>query len=343
MNDSRVQHPHFTDLDILRGIATIGIFIHHISWRCGICNYIFSAFGDCFVAFFFILSGFLSTKSQQESGNADALTIKSVAHHIISKISKLYPMYLLCYILALTMSDSFEYIPTKVLLLNATMLQSWIPYPSLYFSVNSVSWFVSAIMFCHLLLLPVLKLMNKYSKVFWTAAILVYITYFIVIQYIPEEMTLPIIYINPLMEFPAFLFGIISFHIFNKASRYTSHNIGAAQLICWLALIASLALCCHVHPRYVFASYWWLVWGALIIVTAKASMQKSSSCIAAKAMILMSKISYPFFMLHTIVIAGYINLCQHMEFASPVPLTIVITFTASIAASAITNRIINAT
>ena len=345
MQNSKVQHKHFTELDILRSIATIGVFLHHILWTCGMYSYVSNAFGDCFVAFFFILSGFLTTKSQHENHCDDNITIKSAAQFITKKIIKLYPVYLICFILVIALNEGIKYTPIKVILLNALMLQSWIPHPAIYFSVNSVSWFISSLMFCYIMFLLVYKLMTNYPRTFWSIAGILYIAYFIVIHLIPDKLALPIIYICPIMQFFAFMFGMILWRIFTKTICHKSFNFGIAKLICWLSLIASLALCCYVPARYLFAPYWWPFWGAIILVTATAAIQKQPTDtfnLVTKPAFIFSKLCYPFFMLHPIVISTYLKICHNSGFGSPALLTITATFIATTAFSAAINHIINA-
>ena len=319
----------FNGLNAIRGIAAIFIFLHHV----GLEGYVVTSFGDCFVSFFFILSGFLSTSSCEKRYATKAQSIESMSRFIIRKIGKLYPLYFLCLILALIVKGNNLDIP--VILLNAAMLQSWIPNPDIYFSGNSVSWFVSSLMFCYIMFIPMFRLMKNHYPIFIMLSATLFVSYFIVIQFIPDMLLTPIIYISPIMQFSAFLFGMILWNFFKRVS-FSLQHMESLYVLCVLVLVAMILLYCYVPERYALSSYWWLIWGVVIYLTAKRDMADTSNFTASvvgKALLAMGRISFPVYMLHTLVIAAYARICHFFAFESPISLTIAITFVASLCLS----------
>ena len=105
----------------------------------------FDAGGDCGVAFFLMLSGFVL--SLRYGGK-----LREGSFHygrfLKRRFLKLYPLHLLCLVFFLAVAR--PRLDLSVLL-NALLLQSWVPRPDYYFSCNSVSWFLSSLFFCYLL------------------------------------------------------------------------------------------------------------------------------------------------------------------------------------------------
>lgn len=329
----------FMGLNKLRGIAAIFIFLHHSR----INGYIITSFGDCFVSFFFILSGFLSTASADKRYNEKAQKFEHLVPFMMRKIQKIYPLYLLCLILALIVKEQHHSI--KGLLLNAAMLQSWIPNPDIYFSGNSVSWFVSSLMFCYFIFIPMFRLMKLHHRAFVILSAILYVSYISVLQLIPDKLATPIIYISPVMQFLAFLIGMILWDIFMKYGSAKIQNMRIMQKLCIIIIAAMILLYCYVPERYSLASYWWPIWAVNIFVTAQRDINATrylNETIWEKCWQIMGRISFQFYMLHTLVIAAYARFCHYFSFESPIFLTILVTFVATLCSSLIAEKFFDA-
>ena len=129
-------------LQSLRFIFVMMIFMSHFDYR-DIRG--FDAGGDCGVAFFFILSGFVCSLGYGQRIREGAFRY---GDFIWKRLKKLYPLHLLCLLFFLLVSQTT--LDMKVMT-NALLLQSWVPDPEWYFSCNKVSWFLSSLLFCNLL------------------------------------------------------------------------------------------------------------------------------------------------------------------------------------------------
>ena len=135
-------------LQSLRFIFVLMIFMSHFTYR-GICA--FDAGGDCGVSFFFILSGFVLSLGY---GSRIREGTFCYGRFMLRRLRKIYPLHLLCLLFFLVVSRSdFD----LTVLLNELLLQSWVPDPNYYFSCNSVSWFLSSLLFCYLVFPPCLS------------------------------------------------------------------------------------------------------------------------------------------------------------------------------------------
>ena len=121
----------------LRFIFIFFIFLGHV---------LFPGHGGAGAAFFFVLSGFGLTLGYK---NKILLPEFSYKIFIKKRFIKLYPLHwilLLCSIpLVYRQLASIKTIP--ILLLNIGLLQTWVPIKSVYYSFNSVSWFLADTVF----------------------------------------------------------------------------------------------------------------------------------------------------------------------------------------------------
>lgn len=121
----------------LRGVAFLLIFISH-------CFGNLKWWGASGVSLFIILSGFLEG---MKYSNAKYPPLED---YVKRKIGKIYPLHLATLIISIPLSVSLfresgalKYFAK--LIVNALMLQSWIPIESVYFSFNAVSWYLSLV------------------------------------------------------------------------------------------------------------------------------------------------------------------------------------------------------
>lgn len=116
----------------LKGILALKIFVHHLDlYRGG---------GSLAVAVFFVLGGFLSTLGYSDRIFSPDFSYKD---YMIGKCFKFYPMHWLLLVSAVPFMILSMNSVVEILCLfgiNASLMQSWIPIESVYFSGNAVSW-----------------------------------------------------------------------------------------------------------------------------------------------------------------------------------------------------------
>lgn len=135
-------------LQSVRAAAFLAVLFYH----CG-TNVSGGATG---VMIFFVMSGFLM--SVNYAGKEPPTALGDSVRFSWNKIRKLAPLHVLTLlVMAYYVKKDFSWylsIPNllpegSLFLLNAALLQSWIPADSVYFSYNGVAWFLSAITFCY--------------------------------------------------------------------------------------------------------------------------------------------------------------------------------------------------
>ncbi len=160
----------------LRACAFIGVFLNHSIGGT-------ACLGAAGVSIFFVLSGFLMAFTYWDR---DAVIgeqgLAGSFKFAWKKIWKLYPLHVFMMILVITYAEvvwGYQKTMTPQLLgealLNAALLQAWIPISEVYFSLNAVSWYLSTALFCYFmfsLLLCKLKKQCSVKRLLSAAAIL---------------------------------------------------------------------------------------------------------------------------------------------------------------------------
>jgi peptidoglycan/LPS O-acetylase OafA/YrhL len=112
----------------------------------------FEAGGDSGVAFFFILSGYLTMRHYGKALEQGDFRHKE---YLLKHIRKIYPLFFLSWLMAVLLKHNvqdFLYALPSLLL-----IQSWIPLHAVYFGGNAVAWFLSVLLAAWLFL-PLLYL-----------------------------------------------------------------------------------------------------------------------------------------------------------------------------------------
>jgi len=271
-------------LQSLRFVFVIMIFMSHFAYR-GIEP--FDAGGDCGVAFFFILSGFVVSLGYGRQVSEGTFRF---SRFIMRRMVKLYPLHLLCLVFFLAVNVcAIDYRA----LLNLFLLQSWVPDADVYFSCNSVSWFLSSLFFCYL----VFPWVYKHVSTMLTMGVL--LLYVLVAYLTPYDEVNAILYVNPLVRFVDFYIGMVLY-------RYYERGFGLGSPTAWeclvlVFLLMTLAAYPFVDAKLRNAPLYWLVLVPLVLVFAKGE-GAVSSILRAKPMLMLASLSMPVYMIHQMAI-----------------------------------------
>ena len=271
-------------LQSLRFIFMMMIFMSHYAYRD---IRAFDAGGDCGVAFFFLLSGFVCSLGygrQVQEGTFN------YGNFILRRIRRVYPLHLLCLFFYLLVSHSpFD---MKVFL-NLLLLQSWVPEADWYFSCNAVSWFLSSLLFCYLLFPCAYRyISNSLSLLILVACIT---TYWLT----PYDRVNAILYVSPLVRFADFYLGMLLCRLYER--NITIPGSGRAEVLLMIALVFTLVVYPYIDSKFRNAPLYWLVLIPLILVFAQ---QKGviSRWLKSKPMMFLGSITMPIFLTHQMLI-----------------------------------------
>lgn len=294
-------------LQSLRFVFVMLIFLSHFDYRD---IQALDAGGDCGVAFFFLLSGFVLSM-----GYGRQITDGTFCYgrFLKRRFLKLYPLHLLCLLFFLIVSK--QHLDGAVFL-NVLLLQAWIPSPDYYFSCNSVSWFLSCLFFCYILF-PF-----AYKRVSGRWLTLVLVAYLLVYLLTPYEKVNAILYVHPLVRFVDFYLGMFLCQVFER--RKETDIPQWTELLVVVLLLVSLGLYPYVDAKLRNAPLYWLVLIPLIFVFAQEKGY-ISQWLKTKPMLFLGSLSMPLFLTHQMLIG--ILLRRMPEIPAPVMLAFCIFIT----------------
>jgi peptidoglycan/LPS O-acetylase OafA/YrhL len=135
----------------------------------------------------------------------------------IARIARVFPLHLLTFIIAIPVAFYFSINFFAKAGLNLFLLQSFIPYQPIYFSMNAVSWSISDEMFFYLLfpfLLPLLSaILSKRKTASFFLLGLVVAMVFMLNFVLPEQYKHPFLYISPIIRLVDFTIGILLYEV----------------------------------------------------------------------------------------------------------------------------------
>lgn len=229
-------------LQALRAIAFLGIFT-----STGHTD--ITKLGGWGVSIFFVLSGFLMLLLYYDRDGMDNV---NGVHFAIDKIAGIYPLHiamlLLNYIIQFVANFGQ---PGKILdiinnywvkfVVDASLMQAWIPNKSYYYSINSVSWYLSVCLFLYAVFPFSLKLIKKYKGNFNAVlSIVIILIIQIAVALVAKDITLFdaisddfgrwVVYIFPVYRLGDFLIGCNVAYIFKnmkkeEAKKTTSQTV----------------------------------------------------------------------------------------------------------------------
>lgn len=231
-------------IQALRAIAFFEIFLRH----CYV-PYFTGAFG---VSIFFVLSGFCMELSYFRKPIQD-ISIKGSFAFALKKISKIYMLHILM-MLASALLSGFK-ISLTSLLLNVFLVQAWVPDGNVYYSLNGVSWYLSAYMFiclaAPLLLYLINKMKNKrsvYLLMAATASVMLLTGWFVSnssFDLFNDDIAKWFTYICPLYRLGDFILGVCLAMIYNRRDEKTGVHAKiytAAEIFAIILSVAAMYL-----------------------------------------------------------------------------------------------------
>ena len=296
-------------LQSLRGIFAILIFLSHYKIDGKV---MMDSGGDCGVAFFIMLSGFVIS-----AGYGDRFKNGNISYSkfISKRLGKIYPLHWLCFLWAVIIYGSFSFTTAAA---NLALLQSWIPKSDYYFSYNAVGWYLSDTLWFYLIF-PILTIWGfGRSRLLTVLFLFVGAIYVSTLWMIPERLANAIIYVNPLARTFDFCLGIVlwqllsSHALINIRNRANCINCFFLKSLIEVATILLLIVLLYFYPQanknYVLSAYWWPIMATIILVFSILDIKGGiiTRLLHTKVMIWFGSVSFGFFMFHVLVIRTFL-------------------------------------
>ncbi len=208
-----------------RGVLALVIALFHFH------NYpLLAAFGDFRMSFFFMVSGFLLAQRYEFR----EVTRKNYLNFMGRRVLRIYPLHIVAlalFGLGVLLFGGERNVMHEALtfLLDALLLQSWSPVRDIYMSHNSVTWFLSSIMFCYLCYPFAVRWLR--ARRLWTQVALLAACLAVVLAVAP--MLEPgerqwWVFICPPVRMIDFTAGVVLFNISERVSRGWVRNVSVA-------------------------------------------------------------------------------------------------------------------
>lgn len=290
---------HLNNLTGLRFGAALLILGHHSSWSGSskVVETFFSA-GYVGVSFFFVLSGFVIAYAYQTRLDGE-ITKKE---YLLLRLARIWPMHFLTAVPYLVVAILNSNLNIFEGILNLALIQSFLPFKSVYFSLNAVSWSLSNEIFFYLCFIPLFKLSNKRLITFWAIflALLLLIASYVHYQntYMNNESFLLsnwLFYIFPPFRLIEFLSGILLYRFYVKGVIVSSIFLPFAYFFLVIAMLIS--------PQVSEPFRYSLFFLPFIIFLLSAHLNNKSfldNFLSSKLMRVLGEASFSFYLIHNL-------------------------------------------
>ncbi len=291
-------------LTALRFFAATAVVLEHMHY--------FTGSGTVAVQFFFVLSGFILTYNYGQK--FEVLDAKSFSNFLFLRVGRLYPVYLLTFLLSATLLCGSRWPHLGATALNLLMLQSYVPIGDKVFAYNSVSWSVSDEMFFYALfpviifVLHRLRMTASCTRLFllWVFcwAVTAGVTYHYRGQIQPYSFGWWLTYISPQFRFLGFLMGVVAAFVFLRIKDAPVLQESHRAMFTFLELaVLGCVVIFYYAPWYNFAVSPYLpVFSFAVLVFAFGRGMISVAC-STPVLIHFGEVSYSIYLLHLIVLA----------------------------------------
>ena len=291
------------EISSLRFIFIIIIFLHH--------TLAYTGGGYLGVEFFFILGGFVMTL-----GYRDRIAGKDFSYgkFIFRRAAKYYPLHWLCLffvLLLVFLTGGLGKDRVVPFLLNAALLQSWVPLKSIYFSFNSPSWYLSDMLFLvcvfPLLLKGITAILKskRWTAVFLIALLAAYSALFFTLG---EQHRHYVLYINPLVRLLDFILGILSAFLF-LSIKGRERSIAPSALPLRILLYGCLGILIFLSivlpTRYLMCSLIFAPFICAMLILVSLEPVGGKSIFSWKPMIFLGGFSFEIYMIHAVCLSYF--------------------------------------
>lgn len=296
------------NLRSLRFFFILLVFFSHVS----LLGHRFDFGGECGVAFFFVLSGFVLSVGY---GGKIEQGIFSCKRFLCKQLLKFYPLHLLTLVIALVLDMRLgRACGIGVLLSHVLLVQSWIPLDSYHFVLNGVSWFLSDIVFFYAVIaLLYKKIMGCSFRSLMKAMAVVFVLWLIVTMLSPGESVNAVLYTSPLLRVIDFALGIIVYKLYSSSITEKARLSLKKRTSWWTTLIeigmVLLLICGYFAYRYMpvnlrCCGLFYLIIPLLIYVFSVVDDGKGliTRLLHSRVLLSLGGISMEIYLLHLLVI-----------------------------------------
>ena len=262
-------------LNSLRFILILMIVISHSTLPIsqGLHDYL----GECAVAIFFVISGFVLSLSKGDKLQKGELSNKQF---FLSRIIKLYPLHLLILALLIPLNWRIHQLGSIYqTIAQVLLLQCWYPSHDFMSTLNAATWFISDLIFFYLIFKYLYCWIMRYSWLCLAPIIAIYMTAYIILSiHTHTDYSGGYIYCFPPFRIIDFTIGILLYKFSfstngKKLSSYiktslTSWKIHVSDSFLMLLLTGMFLISIHCPPNIRCSTIYWLPSAIIVFYTA---------------------------------------------------------------------------
>ena len=247
--------------------------------------------------------------------------------YLLRRFFKFYPLHLLCLVAVLlvrhktlTTTDYLSILP------NALLLQSWIPINDYYFSLNSVSWYLSDLLL-FLLLFPLLYkwLGNMEDKALGRTAVLLLACYVGYVSLVQTDDLNYWLYIFPPVRLLDFIWGMMIWRCYELHPTWGRlRRPTAVELLLAFMVVMTIVLY-PLHERWHVALIHWLVLIPVVLVFMQGDQYGGwlSRFLKSRTMVWLGGLTLDTYLLHQLLFAILLNNASKYDIVLPYPLMLI--------------------
>lgn len=302
-------------IDICKIFSILIIFLHHAylffsNVEQPIFFEIIHQYGDSVVVIFLILAGFDISIRYFEV--FQKLNFTNYFSFIKKRFVSLYPLYLGGIILSLPLSLTQKISHGEVvkLITNLSMCQIFSQNDTMYFSFNSLSWYIACLMFLYLLYPLIVNLLHRMQfqsvrKISIGLLILWIFSFLESLYFTKQNFTISywFLYITPFGRLINFLSGIGAFMMYKKLRISTKETVffRIGEILAGVVLLFSIKLLPFIPKVYLFQFF--IMPGFTLFLCIETNHQSIFSWFDNHLNLSrIAKLVYPFFIFHQLMI-----------------------------------------
>lgn len=301
-------------LQSLRFIAITGVFLSHLftvqnTYPVFFENYF--NFGYCGVTFFILLSGFVMAYNYFDK--FEYANMKTSILFCKKRLKKIYPVHIITLLIALPLAYK-TIINSPVdqllkLLINASLIQSFIPKVSIYFSFNAVSWFLSVSFFFYILTPYLLQYAHaiKTKRIIFLLILFIYvIEIFLVFLWRNNVHSHWLFYISPFFRLFDYTIGILIGLFIKKLSTENDKKIKCRLFTLLEAVSIVTFIIIYLFspkiPKVATYGIYYIPVMLLLIIIFSIQQGYISKLLSNRLLVYLGGISFEFYMIHPLIL-----------------------------------------
>jgi peptidoglycan/LPS O-acetylase OafA/YrhL len=253
------------------------------------------------VSFFFLLSGFVMAYSYEKKLQEKTVTLKQ---YMGLRLARIFPMHILISLILIGSAYMLGDLAVSVrvistLFFNLSLLQSWIPKENYYFSLNTVSWSLSAELFFYTAFIGLVNIRTKkLTAMAIGLGVVILILEWVFIGYRVPVSPHWVFYILPITRLLEFLLGILIYR-YRYVFRFPTFHEICSVVALGVAMVSLPKIGIPLQFRYQLA---YLPFVAYVLSAFVQGEGWISEKLKGKSWILLGEASFMLYLVHKPII-----------------------------------------